>query len=45
MQVTGQDEADGAARRARSRKLGILLALLAASFYVGFIVLQVLQAK
>ncbi|HUO95719.1 MAG TPA: hypothetical protein VMT92_05760 [Steroidobacteraceae bacterium] len=35
----------GDARRARTRRLTLLLALAAAGVYVGFIVLQVLRAR
>ena len=33
------------ARRARTRRLTLLLALLATSVYVGFILLQVMRAR
>lgn len=36
---------DDAARRARVRRTTILLALVAASFYVGFILMNVMGAR
>ena len=39
--LNGPDEA----RRARTRRLTLLLALLATSVYVGFILLQVMRAR
>jgi hypothetical protein len=36
---------DGAARRARAKRMTILLALVAISFYVGFILMQVMGAR
>jgi hypothetical protein len=41
--MTGND--DGASRRARARRMTVLLALVAISFYVGFIVMQVMGAR
>jgi hypothetical protein len=41
--MSGSD--DGAARRARAKRMTILLALVAISFYVGFIVMQVMGAR
>jgi hypothetical protein len=37
--------AAAAARRARTNRMTIVLALVAAAFYVGFIVMTVMQAK
>jgi uncharacterized membrane protein len=42
--MTGSHD-DTAARRARTRRMTLLLALLAVSFYVGFIVMQVMGAR
>lgn len=41
--MSGND--DGAARRARAKRMTILLALVAISFYVGFIVMQVMGVR
>jgi hypothetical protein len=43
-EMTGNDD-DGVARRARARRMTILLALVAISFYVGFILMQVMGAR
>lgn len=42
--MTGSND-NGAARRARARRMTLLLALLAASVYVGFIVMQVMGTR
>jgi hypothetical protein len=44
-EMTGNDDDDGVARRARARRMTILLALVAISFYVGFILMQVMGAR
>ena len=40
-----QRPAGGSAQRARTRRLALLLALVAAGMYTGFIVLQVLGTR
>jgi hypothetical protein len=42
--MTGSND-DGAGRRARAKRMTILLALVAISFYVGFILMQVMGAR
>jgi hypothetical protein len=42
--MTGSND-DGGGRRARAKRMTILLALVAISFYVGFILMQVMGAR
>jgi uncharacterized membrane protein (DUF485 family) len=42
--TTGSND-ESAARRARVRRMTIILALVALSFYVGFILMQVMGAR